>query len=163
MLASVASHPTPGLYPCRNVEGFSLLLALPGLETRKGLLQPKELFQGWYKAQMETLRKDLQDHQGWLLKYTPRCENALQYIRQVKYDSPLNVFMVQGSNFVPTWSPSVPQTSFSIFPPYIVMAMPSIQCQYDRDGVFPVYREMGRIDDDDDSVMTAQDLRYTLH
>ena len=62
------------------------------------------------------------------------------------------------------WSPSVPQPSFiMIFPPHIFTAIPSIQCQYDRDGVLPVFREMGRIDDDDDIVMTVQDLGYNSH
>ncbi len=78
----------------------------------------------------------------WFTENEPKSIYVEEYIEWQKYSSPLNQYFWTNISHVPQWEPSVPVTSSTIFPSYVVVALPTVQCQFDRNNSFPAFKEM---------------------
>ena len=158
-------YPTANLYPNRPHEGMYLLRNLPGVEFHVIKLPPKPLVIGCKKI-FDDLRVKINKHykitdinrdkwNEWFVKHTPRDEDAVNYVRSHRYVCPLMQFFKYGIHNVPTsWQALLPVNSFSIFPAHIVVALPSVQCQFDRHGAMTPYMQVDiREDGEADSVI----------
>jgi hypothetical protein len=64
-------------------------------------------------------------------------EDTLQYMKTVKYRSPLiELFRKNQQNLKSRWNIEQPKTSFSVFPPHVVVALPTIRNRFDQEGAF---------------------------
>ena len=145
-----------------------LLLSIPNLQPRTLRLPPKALVPG-SKQVLEDLKVRINKHENyeignsnldewnaWFREVIPEEENVHSYIRNHRYECPLVTFFRQGFQHDPIWQPSLPKVSFSIFPAHVVVALPSVQCQFDHQGPAAPYMaiEMGTAPDDEASVIT---------
>jgi hypothetical protein len=146
-------YPTKDLYPDRNVEGMYLLTSVPFLPALQLNLPPKALVEGCAGA-MDALERDILTHypiihpdreqwSKWFRTNKPaQMDTAEQYIRRHKYHCPLMSYFRASINAQPNWEPSAPKCSFSIFPSYVVVALPSVQCRFDPHNSFAPYMEL---------------------
>ena len=167
-------YPTANLYTNRPPEGIYLLRDLPGVEFHVMKLPPKPLVSGCKKV-FDDLKAKINKHyrisdrnrdkwNEWFLKHSPRDESAVNYIRSHRYVCPLMQYFKQGIQNVPTsWQALLPVNSFSIFPNNIVVALPSVQCQFDRHGALTPYMQVDIHEDGEaDSVIGRYErLRVT--
>ena len=140
-------YPTPGLYNNRDVEGIYLLLTVPHLSSNLLKLPPKPLVEGCKDA-LSNLKLRLNEHESytigdkflmewnrWLDRIIPTNESDVNlYIRNHQYYCPLITYFREGIFNDPTWDPPPPRTSFSIFPSHVVVALPTVRCQFEHHG-----------------------------
>jgi hypothetical protein len=131
-------YPTADLYPGRNVEGIYLLLSVPFLPRNISSLPPKDLVADCVSS-MEDLRRRIMMHYHindpnrkewghWFESCIPESQDTSLYIKSHSYHCPLLSFFRENTNYMPTWVPSAPTCSFSIFPRNVVVALPSVNC-----------------------------------
>ena len=91
----------------------------------------------------------------WFAGNSPRDEDANNYVRTHRYVCPLiQYFKIGVQNIPATWQPLLPANSFSIFPSNIVVALPSVQNQFDRQGAATPYMQIDTTNDGEaDSVI----------
>lgn len=138
-------YPSEGLYKNRTIEGMYLLSSVPVLDEYSVEMIPKPLVQGC-RSLMIDLQSRLNLHYNildpsrnewntWFEQNLPvddECDASI-YIMSHSYECPLLSYF-KSSYHDPLWSPPLPETSFSIFPSHVVVAMPSVQWQYDHHG-----------------------------
>ncbi len=138
-------YPTANLYANRPHEGMYLLRNLPGVDFHTIKLPPKPLIVGCKKV-FDDLKLKINKHyritdtkrtmwNEWFSRHAPRDEDAGSYTRTHRYVCPLMYYFKSGVQNIPSsWAALLPTNSFSIFPANIVVALPSVQCQFDRHG-----------------------------
>ena len=142
-----------------------LLTRMPGLEFHSLKLPPKPLIPGC-KQVFDELRLKINQHykvtdnkrlmwNQWFAANSPRDEDANNYVRTHRYVCPLiQYFKIGVQNIPATWQPLLPANSFSIFPSNIVVALPSVQNQFDRQGAATPYMQIDTTNDGEaDSVI----------
>ena len=157
-------YPTANLYRNRPHEGMYLLNHMPGLEFHSLKLPPKPLIQGC-KQVFDELKLKINQHykvtdhkrhmwNQWFVSNSPRDEDANNYVRTHRYVCPLVQYFKRGVHNIPTtWQPLLPTNSFSIFPTNIVVALPSVQSQFDRQGATTPYMQIDTNEGETDSVI----------
>ncbi len=114
------------------MEGMYLLSALPALTTRQLNIPPKPLITGC-KAVLDELKTKINEHYNigdpsreswnkWFASHAPANENIQDYILTHEIPRPV--------------------CSFSIFPPNVVLALPSIRNQFDPQGTSAPFQEI---------------------
>ena len=78
----------------------------------------------------------------WFASHAPANENVQDYILTHRYTCPLVVYFKSSVNYKPTWEIPRPVCSFSIFPPNVVLALPSIRNQFDPQGTSAPFQEI---------------------
>ena len=155
-------YPTPGLYVNRDVEGMYLLLSVPHLSREYRRLVPKALVQGC-KSILEDLKLKINTHDSyemgnsdlaswneWFRGIIPKDEeDVADYVRSHRYECPLLNYFREGIQNDPSWLPPQPRTSFSIFPQHVVVALPSVQCQFDHRGPATPYMPIEMVNESD--------------
>ena len=138
-------YPTANLYPNRPHEGMYLLKDLPGVEFHVMKLPPKPLIVGC-KKMFDELKLKVNKHykitdekrrlwNEWFARNTPRNEDVGSFILSHRYVCPLMQYFKIGVHNIPSsWAALLPSNSFSIFPANIVVALPTVQCQFDKHG-----------------------------
>jgi hypothetical protein len=135
-------YPTKGLHPGRNVEGAYILLGIPSLPSGQLQLKPKALIEKC-TAVLADLKRRINEHyilsdpvrlewNNWFGKHAPSSDNVETYILSHKYACPLSGYFKSATFNMPNWRAPMPICSFTIFPPNVVVAMPSVQTQFDR-------------------------------
>ena len=144
-------YPTKNMYPGRPVEGTYLLSALPALALRQWNIPPKPLISGC-KAVLDDLKTRINEHYNigdhhrdnwntWFANHAPLNENVEEYVLTHRYTCPLAGYFKSNVNYQPRWEIPRPICSFSIFPPNIVLALPSIRNQFDPQGTSAPFQE----------------------
>ena len=129
-------YPTKTMYPGRLVEGMYLLSALPALAPRQLNIPPKPLVTGC-KTVLDDLKTRINEHYNigdpsreswnkWFAQHAPTTENVQEYVLAHRYTCPLAGYFKTSVNYQPRWEIPRPVCSFSIFPPNVVLALPSI-------------------------------------
>ena len=145
-------YPVKDQYKDRPVEGMYLLSALPALTIRQLNIPPKPLITGC-KAVMDELKMKINEHYNigdpsreswnkWFASHAPANENVQDYILTHRYTCPLVAYFKSSVNYKPTWEIPRPVCSFSIFPPNVVLALPSIRNQFDPQGTSAPFQEI---------------------
>ena len=144
--------PTANLYPGRAVEGMYLLKDVPFLEAKELKLPPKDLVKDCVKTFADLKVRlllhynisspDRKEWETWFKDNEPSSQDVNEYIKVHRYLCPLGNFFKKGFQYTPTWQPCSPVNSPTIFPPYVVVALPSIQCQFDPHNSFSAYMEI---------------------
>ena len=118
-----------------------LLHTLPSLEDHLTKLPPKALVEGCNET-LENLQIRINSHYSIgdvdLAKWNcffkdsiPEDEARIDlYMKTHRYICPLASYFKERNQYCPSWTPPVPACSFSIFPAHVVVAMPSVQCQF---------------------------------
>ena len=166
-------YPTKDLYLDRPVEGIYLLLTVPSLPIAMYKLPPKALVVGSATV-MEDLKRRIVTHYTigdsvrkewtqWFDLHSPTSDDIQSYIRNHRYLCPLISFFREGTHFVSSsWKPTTPVSSFSIFPSTVVVALPSVQNQFDPHNAFPPFTEIGNEDNNNaDNSAGARYIRQT--
>ena len=163
--------PTANLYyPNRPHEGMYLLRDLPGVDFHVMKLPPKPLIIGCKKI-FDNLKLKVNKHYRisdekrqlwyeWFARNSPRNEDAGSYVQTHRYVCPLMQYFKKGIQNVPSsWTALLPTNSFSIFPTNIVVALPSVQCQFDRHGAATPFMQVDIHEaDESDSVIGRYEL-----
>jgi hypothetical protein len=141
-------YPSPNLYRNRPVEGFYILQCdrdkLPSIPDSAYTMCPKPLVEKCVDV-LDDLWRRLELHytigdpnrelwRRWFKKHKPINHNATDYIQSHRYECPLLSFFKKGVYHIPDWCEEEAETSFSIFPSYVVVATPSVQSHWDRQG-----------------------------
>ena len=158
------------MYPGRPVEGIYILSALPALAPRHLNIPPKPLISGC-KTVLDDLRTRINEHYNigdpsreswnkWFAKHAPSNENVQEYVLTHRYTCPLAGYFKSTVNYQPRWEIPRPVCSFSIFPPNIVLALPSIRNQFDPQGTSAPFQEIStdEFGDEDNNILR----QYTL-
>ena len=136
------------MHPGRPVEGMYLLSALPALTPRTLNISPKPLISGC-KTVLDDLKTRINEHynigdpsrESWN-KWFSNNENVLEYVLTHRYTCPLAGYFRSSVNYQPRWEIPRPVCSFSIFPPNVVLALPSIRNQFDPQGTSAPFQEI---------------------
>ncbi len=150
-------YPTKTMYPGRPVEGMYLLSALPALAPRELSIPPKPLIAGCQTV-LDVLKTRINEHYNsgdptrenwnkWFLNHAPVNENVQEYVLTHRYTCPLAVYFKSSVNYQPSWEIPRPVCSFSIFPPNVVLALPSIRNQFDPQGTSAPLQEISTTDE----------------
>ena len=148
-------YPTANLYPGRSVEGMYILKDVPVLNDKELTLPPKDLVKECVKT-FADLKVGILGHYNiscpnrkeweiWFNTHEPSSQDVKEYTAKHCYSCPIKNFFKRSIQFKPTWQPSIPVTSPTIFPSYVVVALPSIQCQFDPHNSFPAYMEIATL------------------
>ena len=140
------------MYPGRLVEGMYLLSALPALAPRQLNIPPKPLVTGC-KTVLDDLKTRINEHYNigdpsreswnkWFAQHAPTTENVQEYVLAHRYTCPLAGYFKTSVNYQPRWEIPRPVCSFSIFPPNVVLALPSIRNQFDTQGTSAPFQEV---------------------
>jgi hypothetical protein len=70
----------------------------------------------------------------WFRKHLPDREDAQDYITYNTYECPLIAYFKRETYNTPYWDINEASTSFSIFPPNVVVALPSVRSRFDTQG-----------------------------
>ena len=114
------------------MEGMYLLSALPALGIRQLNIPPKSLITGCKTVIDEHYNigdPSRENWNKWSASHAPANENVQDYILTHRYTCPLAVYFKSSVNYKPTWEIQRPVCSFSIFPPNVVLALPSAPFQ----------------------------------
>ena len=125
--------------------------SIPFIDDDSYRMKPKKLVEGCKDILLNLkhrimshyeLGKDNKNRSEWMKwfdRHLPENEDVEDYITYQKYKCPLISYFKQNNFNCPVWTPDEPVTSFSIFPPNVVVALPSVQCRYDYHGTAKPY------------------------